>query len=368
MTDAPISKSPTPLSTVAARIEAQTLSPVDLLDQCLDRIAAEDAEIRSFITVMAKSAREAAEAAAARARRGDRRGPLDGIPITVKDVVACRGVRVTAGSPILENFIAEQDAPVVAALRAAGIVIVGKANMHEFAYGVTSANRHFGNVLNPLDRSRIPGGSSGGTAAAIAAGMALAGVGSDTGGSIRIPTACCGLVGLKPTYGLVSCNGVVPQAWSLDHLGPITRTVEDARLLLEAMTGRVFDRTGANARLQGLRIGLPEELVRAADSSTQRVFNAVIRQLRRVGAFVRPLAYPDMTAARQAWLTIILAESATYHRTNLEKSPDRIDPGVRPFLLAGTLLEARQYLDAQRFRAHWGQGASDFSMRPAMST
>jgi aspartyl-tRNA(Asn)/glutamyl-tRNA(Gln) amidotransferase subunit A len=341
------------ISELSPRLQAGEISPVELLNQSLSQIAQNDAKLRSFITVTEDTARAEAIAAERRAQRGERLGPLDGIPVAVKDVVASEGIKTTAGSPILSDFTPERDAPSLAALRSAGAVIVGKTNMHEFAYGVTSANRHFGAVLNPLDETRLPGGSSGGSAAAIAAGMVVAAIGSDTGGSIRIPAAACGLVGLKPTYGLVSCEGVIPQAWSLDHLGPMTRCVEDARLLLECLSGRTF--TIQSAAPRGLRVGVPQALVAAASAEAQAAFSAALHNLERLGATITIINLPDLDAAHQAWLTILLAESAAYHRSNLLHHADQIDPGVRSFLLAGTLIDAVRYLDAQRFRRQWSQ-------------
>jgi aspartyl-tRNA(Asn)/glutamyl-tRNA(Gln) amidotransferase subunit A len=225
--------------------------------------------------------------------------------------------------------------------------------MHEFAYGVTSANTHFGSVMNPLDRARLPGGSSGGSAAAVAAGTVAAALGSDTGGSIRIPAAACGLVGLKPTYGVINCEGVIPQSWSLDHLGPMTRCVGDAHLLLEALTGRDFSIPMLDQR--SLRVGIPRTLVAAASLDAQAAFEAAIDGFVGLGATISFIDLPELEAAHRTWLTILLAESAAYHRSNLLYRADQIDPGVRPFLLAGTLIETGQYLDAQRFRRQWSE-------------
>lgn len=345
------------MSELSLRIQAREISPLELLDQSLTQIAQSDGELRSFITVTEETARGEALAAEQRACRGERLGPLDGIPVAVKDIVASRGVRTTAGSPILADFTPDRDAPSLAALRSAGMVVVGKTNMHEFAYGVTSANGHFGAVMNPLDRTRLPGGSSGGSAAAVAAGMVAAAVGSDTGGSIRIPAAACGLVGLKPTYGLVSCEGVIPQAWSLDHLGPMTRCVDDARLLLEVLAGHAF--SAPDATPHNFHVGVPRTLVAAASSDAQSAFDSTIRDLERLGATISLIELPDLEAAHRAWLTILLAESAAYHRSNLLHHAELIDPGVRPFLLAGTLIEAGQYLEAQRFRHQWSEAVHE---------
>ncbi|WP_137391056.1 amidase [Rhodoligotrophos defluvii] len=338
------------LAEASRRIDAGEVSPVALLEACLERIRQEDARLRCFIAVAAESARCEALSAERRAKAGRRVGPLDGIPVAVKDVVASRGLPTTAGSALLADFIPESDAPALRDLKAAGAVIVGKTNLHEFAYGVTSDNPVFGVVINPLDPERLPGGSSGGSAAAVASGMAFAAVGSDTGGSIRIPAAACGIVGLKPSFGLLSCEGVIPQAWSLDHIGPMARTVDDVRLLLEAWTGRRFGGARINA---GLRIGVPIDLMAAASLEVAEAFGHVLRRIEAMGARIHEVEFPDLAMARRAWLTILLAESAAYHKRNMETHPQRIGPDVRPFLLAGLLIDSTQYLQAQRFRRQW---------------
>ncbi|MGB3832696.1 MAG: amidase [Mesorhizobium sp.] len=341
------------ISQLSARLGANEVSPVELLEESLGAIARLDSETHAFITVLEPSARAEAEAAQRRALAGGRLGPLDGVPISIKDILATKEGPTTAGSPILENHMAGYDAPLVARLRAAGAVIVGKNNMHEFAFGVSSANRRFGAVRNPRAPDRIPGGSSGGTAAAIAGGMVCAGIGSDTGGSIRIPAACCELVGLKPTFGLIDTAGAIPQAWSLDHLGPLARCVDDISLLLEAATGTAIFPGAPLAALNGLRVGVPYSLVERADTATRTAFDKAMRLFQDNGAVVRKFDYPDLDEAYRAWLLIMLAESATYHRSNLRDAPDLIDPDIRPFLLTGTCLDGWEYLDAQRYRRQW---------------
>lgn len=341
------------ISRLSARLDAGEVSAVALLDESLARIDGLDGDMRAFIAVLRASARREAEAAHERARAGKRLGPLDGVPIAVKDILATAEGPTTAGSPILAGHVAGRDAPLVARLRAAGAVIVGKTNMHEFAYGVSSANRHFGAVLNPKAPDRIPGGSSGGTAAAIAAGMVVAGIGSDTGGSIRIPAACCDLVGLKPTYGLVDARDAVPQAWSLDHLGPMGNCVEDVRLVLEAATGRSHAQASAPEGVKGLRIAVPRALIAHADDATREAFEAALKRLTDAGASVAGFDYADFDEAYRAWLVIMLVESAAYHRGNLRDAPELIDPGIRPSLLAGSCIDGAAYLQAQRYRQRW---------------
>jgi aspartyl-tRNA(Asn)/glutamyl-tRNA(Gln) amidotransferase subunit A len=212
----------------AAALRACRISSVELTKAALDRIARYDDRLRAFITVTGDEALAAARRADQELAEGRDRGPLHGIPVAVKDVFATRGIRTTCGSKIFADYVPDFDAAVVERLRAAGAVLVGKTNMHELAYGITSANPHYGAVCNPWDPERVPGGSSGGSGAAVAAGMVFMAMGSDTGGSIRIPAAWCGVVGLKPTFGRVSRYGMLPLDFTLDHAGPLTRSVHDA--------------------------------------------------------------------------------------------------------------------------------------------
>ncbi|WP_242225174.1 amidase [Shinella zoogloeoides] len=341
------------ISTLSARLDSRDVTAGALLDASLDIIARQDGDIRAFISIMEESARRQAQAADTRAREGQRLGPLDGIPISVKDIVATRDAPTTAGSSILEHHMTGDDAPLIKRLAAAGAVIVGKNNMHEYAFGVSSANRRFGSVINPRAPECIPGGSSGGTAAAIAAGMVPAGIGSDTGGSIRIPAACCDLVGLKPTYGLIDARNTIPQAWSLDHFGPMATCVDDVRLLLQAAMGARLAAGTSQSVLKGLRIGVPRHLVERADAATLAGFLRAMQRLEEYGAVIREFDYADLDEGYRAWLVVMLAESAAYHRGNLRDAPEAIDPAIRPSLLAGICLSGFEYLDAQRYRRQW---------------
>jgi aspartyl-tRNA(Asn)/glutamyl-tRNA(Gln) amidotransferase subunit A len=219
------------------RIRRRTLSPVELTRAYLDKIQGRNADGRYYLTVLHDQALAAAGTAEREIGSGTYRGPLHGIPVALKDLVMTRGIRTTCGSRILKDWIPETDATVAARLAAAGAVLLGKLNMHEFAYGPTGVNPHYGTPANPWGADRMPGGSSSGSGAAVAAGLCAGALGTDTGGSIRIPASLCGIVGLKPTYGRVSRAGVVPLAWSLDHIGPMTRTVTDAALMLQALAG-----------------------------------------------------------------------------------------------------------------------------------
>ncbi|HEX9414077.1 MAG TPA: amidase, partial [Ktedonobacterales bacterium] len=290
------------LSDAAELLHARATTAVELTRACLDRIAALDQQVHAFVTVTPERALADARQADTLfgASLDDDRGPLLGIPVALKDLIATRGIRTTASSRVLEDWVPETDADVARALAAAGTVLLGKTNTHEFAYGTFSLP-----TRNPWDLERVPGGSSGGSAAAVAAGMCLGAVGSDTGGSIRIPSACCGVTGLKPTYGLVSAAGVIPLSWSLDHVGPIARSVRDCALLLDALVEnelfeprrplpgvavgdalRYVDATDdAAAALTGLRLGVPTNyFFSAVEPEVEAAVRAAIRMLAALGA------------------------------------------------------------------------------------
>jgi len=346
----------------ARRLRAREVSAAELLEECLERIAALNPALCAFITVTEESARASARQADRELARGLDRGPLHGIPVAVKDVFLTRGVRTTAGSPLFADYIPDHDAAAVERMVQAGAVLVGKTNMHELAYGITSANPHFGVVRNPHDPARIPGGSSGGSAVAVASGMALAALGSDTGGSIRIPAAFCGVVGLKPTYGRVSRFGMLPLSFSMDHAGPITSSVRDAGLVLNAIAG--FDSRdpasssfpvedylpAGEGSLDGVRIGLPENFY--FERVTPEARQAVERGAELAGqhgAHVQPVRVPDVDAVNTIGRVLLLAEAAAALTPYL---PERASFGddVRALLDQGRLIPATGYVNAQRLR------------------
>ncbi|GIW07225.1 MAG: glutamyl-tRNA(Gln) amidotransferase subunit A [Dehalococcoidia bacterium] len=286
------------IAEASARLARRELSAVELTQAHLDRIATVDGHVRAFVTVTPEVALEAAAAADRRLAVGER-GPLLGVPMALKDVISTRGIRTTCSSKMLEHFIPIYDATVVTKLYAAGAVLLGKTNMDEFAMGSSCENSAFFPTHNPWDLDRVPGGSSGGSAAAVAAGEAIYTLGSDTGGSIRQPASLCGVVGLKPTYGRVSRFGLVAFASSLDQIGPFTRTVEDAAIVLEAIAGRdPNDSTSADVPvpnfraalggdLRGLRLGVPKEyFVRGMQPGVDAALRAAIRELEALGATV----------------------------------------------------------------------------------
>lgn len=333
------------------RLRDGGLSSVQLTRACLDVIARLNPSLNAFITVTAEEALEAARRADAARARGEWLGALHGIPVSLKDLIDQRGVPTTAGSRALEAAPAADDAPLTAALRRAGAVLVGKCNLHEFAFGTTSDESAFGPVRHPRDASRSAGGSSGGSAVAVATGMSLASIGTDTGGSIRIPAAACGLVGLKAAAGEVSCEGVVPLSRSLDHAGPLCRTVADAAILHAALTGSEPVTAGDSATLESLRLGRPDAFLRdRVQPQVRERFDAACARLENAGATVTTIEIPDLDLAAPAYLAIVLAEAAEWHAATLARRPDRYCPGVRIRLEAGRYLLAEDYVRGQLVR------------------
>ncbi len=300
---------------LAPLLRRKKLSPVELVKMLLARIERLNPKLNAYLTVTAEQALAAARKAEAEILRGRWRGPLHGVPVSLKDNIWTRGVRTTAGSKILSDFIPDEDAAIVLRLRRAGAIVLGKTNLHEFAYGVTTNNPHFGPTRNPWGTACIPGGSSGGSAAAVAAGLCFASVGSDTGGSIRIPAALCGIVGLKPTFGLVSCRGVVPLAPSLDHVGPLARTVTDAAVLLSALTGRKTDKV-SRPRKRRLRLGWPREYFwEKLDDEVRRLAEAAARSFEREGASIEEVSLQRLHDSVEPSAQVALAEARHFHES-----------------------------------------------------
>jgi aspartyl-tRNA(Asn)/glutamyl-tRNA(Gln) amidotransferase subunit A len=345
------------------RLRRRTLSPVELTRAYLARIQAEDAAARCYITVLHDQALAAAATAEREITSGRYRGPLHGIPIALKDLVMTRGIRTTCGSRILKDWVPDTDATVAARLAEAGAILLGKLNMHEFAYGPTGVNPHYGTAANPWGRDRMPGGSSSGSGAGVAAGLCAGALGTDTGGSIRIPAALCGIVGLKQTYGLVSRAGVVPLAWSLDHIGPMTRTVTDAALMLQALAGYdpadpstaalpVSDyRRELERDPRGLRIGVVRDVFfERLDPEVRAAVEAAAHALTGPGIRVEDVRLPRIRHAGPATFAIITAESMAYHEPYLKTRASEYGADVRARLLTGQFVLATQYLKAQRAR------------------
>ena len=339
------------------------MSPVALVDALLARIERWWG-LNAFITVTADIARAQAEQAAREISAGRYRGPLHGVPVSLKDLIDTRGIRTTCGSRVLADHVPARDATVTVRLSDAGAVLLGKTALHEFAYGITNNNAYFGPTCNPWALDRIPGGSSGGGAAAVAAGLGCASIGTDTGGSIRIPAALCGTVGLKPSYGRVSCYGVFPLSWSLDHPGPLTRSVEDAAIVLQAIAGpdprdrNTLGRTVPDFRaavrrdVRGLRAGVLDDAYhRQVEPGVQIAFDAALDVLRGLGLRIEPVTVAHMPEAFAAQLAIIQAESASVHERWLRERPEDYGPETLERLRHGQFLTATQYLRAQKVRA-----------------
>lgn len=335
----------------ARQLRNGTTTAAALATACLERIASIGPALNAFITVLADRALEDAARADRERRAGIDRGPLHGVPLSLKDVIDLAGSPTTAASRVRQGSVARQDAPVVARLGQAGAVFVGKCNLHEFAYGTTSEDSAFGPVRHPHDAARSPGGSSGGSAVAVATGMCAGSIGTDTGGSIRIPSALCGLVGLKPGYGELSCAGVVPLSWSLDHVGPITRTVDDAWVLYNVMRGRTVPAIPDGVAPLRARLGIPEAyFLDVLDDEVRARFDQAVSRLQAAGAGLEKVWIPHAADAAPIYVHIQAPEAAAYHAPMLERAPDAYTPNVRARLEAGRYLLAEDYVRAERGR------------------
>src|SRR5262245_11587459 len=269
------------------RLRAKEITSAGVTDGCLARIEEANPRLNAFILVMADEARRQARELDAELAAGRDRGPLHGVPISIKDLLDVRGTATTAASKVRAGHVADRDAAAIAHLRQAGAVIVGNTNLHEFAFGTTNEESAYGPARNPHDPSRSPGGSSGGSAASVAAGMALATIGTDTGGSIRIPAAACGIVGLKPTLGEISTDGVVPLSATLDHVGPLAQTVADAALVYHALLGDAVAPAPAPMPVKGLRLAVPRKyFCDLLDDEVRARFEDALERLRAAGARV----------------------------------------------------------------------------------
>jgi aspartyl-tRNA(Asn)/glutamyl-tRNA(Gln) amidotransferase subunit A len=352
------------ITEAAGLLKERTLSPVELTRACLDRIAAVEPRVRAYVTLLEEAAMAAAREAEVAIGRGDYRGPLHGVPVALKDIFDTKGIRTTASSKVRADYVPTADAAATERLAAAGAVLLGKVTTHEFACGIVSQP-----TCNPWDLDRIPGGSSGGSGAALAAGECLGALGTDTGGSIRIPSALCGVTGIKPTFGRVSKYGVAPLGYSLDHVGPMARSVADAALLLQAIAGGdPRDRCAADrpvpdfaARLhdgvRGVVLGMPTNHYFAnVDPEVEAAVRQAIAHLEREGAVVKEVAVPALAYAEAAELAICLTEASAFHQRTLRTSPDLYNPDVRLTLELGELLPGTTYLKGQRARGLIKQG------------
>ncbi len=354
------------INETSSLIRSGKLSPVELTRAFLERIQRLDGTLQAYVTVLADSAMAEARRAEAEVLRGDYRGPLHGIPIALKDLYDTRGVRTTASSRVFADRVPAEDATTVARLRAAGAVLLGKLTMHEFALGGPDPTCGFPLARNPWDLDHIPGGSSSGSAAAVAAGLCMGTLGSCTGGSIRGPASHCSIVGLKPTYGRVSRYGVIPLSWSLDHCGPMTWTVEDTALMLQAIAGfdpkdpttshaPVPDYTASlREDIRGLRVGVPRHFFFADDPLISKEVLSLVDQalgtLEELGATIEEVTVPTLKYAGAAQPVIMLSEAFSYHAENLRSRPQDFGDMVRTRFRVGGLFSGGDYVQAQRVR------------------
>ena len=332
---------------LARRLRSRDISSTEMVEACLRRIDADNARLNAYILVMAEWARRQAAEADRELAAGLDRGPLHGIPVSVKDIFDIAGTVTTAASRVREGLVAQNDAIAVSRLRRAGAVIVGKTNLHEFAFGTTNEDSAFGPARNPFDDTRSPGGSSGGSAASVAAGMALATLGTDTGGSIRIPAAACGLVGLKPAYGELPANGVVPLSRTLDHVGPLTATVTDAWHMLHALRDRAPVKPLAATPVHALRLAVPRRyFCDLLDDDVRAAFEAAVDTLERQGATIVDADIPHASLIATVYIHIVFGDAAAYHADTLDIMPERYTPNVRLRLEMARYVTAEDYVRA----------------------
>jgi aspartyl-tRNA(Asn)/glutamyl-tRNA(Gln) amidotransferase subunit A len=340
------------IAAVAAAVRRRQVSPVELVEQALAAAQRTQPTLNAFIAIVEEDARRAARVLERRAARRQPLGSLAGVTLSIKDLIFTRGTPTTAGSRCFDpGFGAAGDASVVRRLRRAGAIIFGKTNLHEIALGVTSVNEHFGPVRNPWNPAHVAGGSSGGSAAAVAAAIGVASVGTDTRGSIRIPAACCGITGFKPSYGLVPTDGVVPLAPSLDHLGPMTRGADDAAALLAAMIGgargeRLTRDAAARATVKRLRLGVSDYHLRDVDPAIARSVEAAIRDLRPLVKEIHDVKLSGVDQVHGASGRVAGAEAYAFHEPTLRANPDGYGPIVRQRLAGGAKISALDYIRA----------------------
>ncbi len=351
------------IAQIAAQIRKGEISPVELIGTTLETIDQCESQLNAFITVFHEESLERARQAEVELRNGKDLGPLHGMPIALKDIIYVEGTRSTAGSNFFSEESPQFDAALVSKLRDAGAIIIGKTNLHEFAFGVTTENPHFGATANPWDTSRVPGGSSGGSAAAVVVGCCVGALGSDTGGSIRIPAAVCGHVGLKPTFGRTSVHGVLALAQSLDTVGPMCRYVHDVALMMNTLAGYdprdvhsenqpVPDYTeGLDQPIRGRKAGVPKQhFFDSVDPEVERVVREAIKVLEELGVDIVELDLPSAPVGHEVTLTLLTAEAGQFHQERLAAHREDYGVDVRELLEDGLALSAADYVKAVRVR------------------
>ncbi|WP_077212975.1 Asp-tRNA(Asn)/Glu-tRNA(Gln) amidotransferase GatCAB subunit A [Bacillus dakarensis] len=350
------------ISGLARQIKDKEVSPVELLNTLLERVKKYEGKLNTFITVMSDIAKKQALKAENEIMSGLYKGPLHGIPISIKDIISFAQIPLTNGSRVQPDYIPSTHATVTEKLLKSGAVILGKAHLHEFAY--KEPHPYYQWTKNPWDLNRVPGGSSSGSGAAVQAGLVLGSIGSDTGGSIRFPASFCGVVGLKPTYGRVSRYGVTPLSWSLDHIGPLTRTCEDAAIILASIAGydekdrASFPRSDWDLKefkklddLKGKKIGVPESFIfENLGKDTERAFRSAITTLAEAGATLIPIELKGMKELQFAQTAILISEAYSYHMNHLESHSEGYNPRLRQSFEVGQFYSAADYIQAQRCR------------------
>ena len=357
-------------------IASKQLSPVELVAAHIERIEETDARLNSFITLLADEAAQAARDAERAIQAGNHVGPLHGIPIGLKDLFYTKGVRTTSGTKVMGDFVPDFDAAVTENFREAGAILMGKLQMHELAFGPSSENPHHGPAHNPWDPERVTGGSSGGSGSAVASGQCMGALGTDTGGSVRIPSSLCGIVGLKPTFGRVSRRGVYPLSSSLDTVGPMARSAEDVALILNAIAGYdPRDPSSANVPAEdyttsldrgvsGLRIGLPQEhFYDTIDAEVKEALAAAAGVLGELGATVEEVSIPVLNYSLPISGTILFAEAAEVNLEHLRDRAGDLGPDVRTRLEVGVMTPASDYIKAQRARTVFDREIGDAMRR-----
>lgn len=340
------------LAEASQAVQKKEVSPVDLTQACLARIERLDPKLNAFITVTAEPALEEAARAEAEIARGEWKGPLHGIPVAVKDLAETAGVRTTAGSKVLEHHIPSEDAEIVRRLRSAGAILLGKLNLHEFAYGGSGFISHYGPARNPWNTAHITGGSSSGSAAAVAAGLCYAAIGTDTAGSIRLPAAYCGIVGLKPSYGLVSTRGIIPLSWSLDHVGPMARTVSDAALVLQAIAHYdqhdfycqkfppVYYPSAIEEGCSALRLGVPRNFWNDLDPEIEHAVDSAVALLSRITTGMK-----EIELSFEADRTVVRCEPYVYHQRHLPAHENDYHPETLRRISSGSDVTVAAYIE-----------------------
>ena len=339
--------SPLTIDEFARQIRAGETTAVAVIEGCLQRIEADNPKLNAFIFVAADEARRDARQADQELAAGEDRGPLHGVPISIKDLFDVRGTPTTAASRVRDGHVATTDAPVISRLRRAGAVIIGKTNLHEFAFGTTNEDSGYGPARNPFDVTRSPGGSSGGSAVSLVTGMALATLGSDTGGSIRIPAAMCGTVGLKPTYGEIPAEAAVPLSRTLDHVGPLTTTVSDAWHVFHALRGDTNLRPLTPSPVKRLRFAVPRAyFCELLDNDVRRAFDASVSAIRSAGATIDDVTIPSARFVATVYVHLVFGDAAPYHAAALETMPERYTVPVRMRLEMARYVLAEDYTRA----------------------